>query len=76
MKKYTRILYWITLASVLLLVTLFWSFETVDESLPEVSKGFTILTDVEQCCSLVEADPAAFARAAGEEKTEADYATA
>ena len=47
MKKHTRILYWITLASVLLLVTLFWSFETVDESLPEVSKGFTILTDVE-----------------------------
>lgn len=47
MKKYTRILYWITLASVLLLVTLFWPFETVDESIPEVSKGFTILTDVE-----------------------------
>ena len=47
MKKYTRILYWITLASVLLLVTLFWSFETVDESIREVSKGFTILTDVE-----------------------------
>ena len=47
MKKYTKILYWITLASVLLLVTLFWLFETVDESIREVSKGFTILTDVE-----------------------------
>ena len=46
MKKYTKILYWITLASVLLLVTLFWLFETVDESIREVSKGFTILTDV------------------------------
>ena len=47
MKKYTRILYWTSLASVLLLVTLFWAFETVDESVREVSKGFTILTDVE-----------------------------
>ena len=41
-----------------------------------VQRVDTILTDMEQCCSLVEADPAAFARAAGQEKTEADYATA
>lgn len=41
-----------------------------------VQRVDTILTDMEQCCSLVEADPAAFARAAGQEKSEADYATA